>query len=98
MSLRVQKTVEVPQVRYIDEIVDEPVVMQGQVPTTQIVQKTVEASRVQFPDRVADVPVISRRHAPGPLIQEEIVEAICVVDSEDHVTKDLEMLAERLNP
>ena len=76
MSLRVQKTVEVPQVRYIDEIVDEPVVMRGQVPTTQTVQKTVEASQVQFPDRVADVPVISRRHAPGLLIQEEIVEVV----------------------
>ena len=72
MSLRVQKTVEVPQVRYIDEIVDEPVVVQGQVPTTQTVQKTVEASRVQFPDRVADVLVVSRRQVPGLLTQEEI--------------------------
>ena len=83
MSLWVQKTVEVPQVRYIDEIVDEPVVMQGQVPTAQTGQKTVEMSQVQFPDRVADVPVVSRRHVPGQPIREEIIEAIRVVNSDD---------------
>ena len=83
MIQKVLKTVEFPQVQYVDEIVDEPVVMQGQVPTTQTVQKTGEASQVQFPDRVADVPVVSRRHVPGLLIQEEIVEVIRVVDSED---------------
>ena len=83
MIQKVLKTVEFPQVQHVDEIVDEPVVMQGQVPTTQTVQKTVEASQVQFPDRVADVPVVSRRQVPGPLIQEEIVEVIRVVDSED---------------
>ena len=83
MIQKVLKTVEFPQVQHVDEIVDEPVVMQGQVPTTQTVQKTVEASQVQFPDRVADVPVVSRRQVPGPLVQEEIVEVIRVVDSED---------------
>ena len=83
MIQKVLKTVEFPQVQYVDEIVDEPVVMQDQVPTTQIVEKIVEASQVQFPDRVADVPVVSRRHVPGLLIQEEIVEVIRVVDSED---------------
>ena len=76
MIQKVLKTVEFPQVQYVDEIVDEPVVMQGQVPTTQTVPKTVEASQAQFPDRVADVPVVSRRHVPGQLIQEEIVEVI----------------------
>ena len=60
---KVLETVEFPQVQHVDEIVDEPVVMQGQVPTTQTVQKTVEASQVQFPDRVADVPVVSRRQS-----------------------------------
>ena len=83
MIQEVLKTVEFPQVQYVDEIVHEPVVMRGQVPTTQTVQKTVEASQVQFPDRVADVPVVSRRHVPGPSIQGEIVEVIRVVDSED---------------
>ena len=36
---KVPKTVEVPQVQYIDKIVDAPVVMQGQVPTIQTAQK-----------------------------------------------------------
>ena len=80
---KVLKTVEFPQVQYVDEIVDEPVAILGQVPTTQTVQKTVEVSQVQFSDRVTDVPVVSRRHVPGQSIREEIVEAIRVVDSED---------------
>ena len=72
----VEKTVEVPLVQYMGEIVDESVVMQGQVPTTQTVQKTVEVSQVQFPDRVADIPVVSQRQVPDPLIREEIVEVM----------------------
>ena len=35
MIQKVLKKVEFPQVQYVDDIVDEPVVMQGQVPTTQ---------------------------------------------------------------
>ena len=106
---KVQKTVEVSQVQFIDKTIDVPVVRQRRVPTIQPVQKTVEKPQVQFPDRVADVPVVSRRQVPGPLIQEEIVEVIRIADSEDlplnipgetllknksHVTKYLEMLAE----
>ena len=49
MSLRVQKTVEVPQVRYIDEIVDEPVVMQGHVPASQTVQKNCGSVKGSIP-------------------------------------------------
>ena len=41
---KVQRTVEVPQVQYIDRVVDVPVVMQRQVPTIQTVQKTVDFS------------------------------------------------------
>ena len=83
MIQKVLKTIEFPQVQYVDEIVDEPVVMQGQVPTAQTGQRTVDMSQVQFPDRVADVPVVSRRHVPGQPIREEIVEAIRVVNSDD---------------
>ena len=55
-----QKTVEVPQVQYIDRTVDVPVVMQGQVLVSQTVQKTAEAPQVQFLDRVPDVPVATQ--------------------------------------
>ena len=68
---KVPKTVEVSQLQYIDEIIDEPV------------QKTVDMPQVQFPDRVTGVPGVSRRHVPSKLIQEEIIEAIHVADSED---------------
>ena len=64
---------DVPQVQYIVEIVGEPVVMQGQVPTTQTVQETVEVSRVPFPDRVVDVPVL--------FVKKEIIE---VTDTVTH--------------
>ena len=68
---KVPKTVEVSQLQYIDEIIDEPV------------QKTVDMPQVQFPDRVTGVPGVSRRHVPSQLIWEEIIEAIRVADSED---------------
>ena len=61
MIQKVLKKVEFPQVQHVDEIVDEPIVMQGQVPTTQTVQKTVEVPQSQFPDRVVDVPVVMQR-------------------------------------
>ena len=54
-AVKVQKTVEVPQVQYIDKTVDVPVVKQGQVHAVQAVQKTVEVPQVEFHDRVVDV-------------------------------------------
>ena len=67
----VQKTVEVPQVQYIDKSVDVPVVMQGQVLISQTVQKTVKVPQVQFLDRVVDVPVVAQRQMPQERIVEE---------------------------
>ena len=52
------KTVEVPQLQYIDEIIDELIVGQRQVPIVQTVQKTVDVPQVQFHDRVVDVPAL----------------------------------------
>ena len=72
--MKVQKTVEVPQVQYIDKIVDVPVVAQRHVLTSQSVQKTVEVSQVQFPDRVVGVLVMMQRQVPQEPIQERIVE------------------------
>ena len=46
-SEKVQRTVDVPQVQYVDKIADAPVVMRGQVPTVRAVQKTVEVPQVK---------------------------------------------------
>ena len=51
-----QKTMEIPQVQYIDQIVDLPVVMQRQIPAIQAVQKAVEVPQVQFLDRMDGIP------------------------------------------
>ena len=48
-SDRMQKTVEVPQVQYIDRTVDVPVVMQGQVLASQTVRKTAGSATGSIP-------------------------------------------------
>ena len=86
-----QKTVDVPQVRFLDRAVDVPVVMQRQVPQEQIQEHLGEetdvlVSRVteKITEVVKDMP---REHVQGntveqsvevtdPLIQEETVEVI----------------------
>ena len=45
---------EVPQVQYIDRIVDVPVLMQRQVPTIQTVQKTVEVIQLVPQERIQE--------------------------------------------
>merc|ERR1719221_1558879 len=87
---KVQKTVEVPQVQYIDRVVDVPVMKQRHVPSVQRVQKPVMRQRhvpsiqkVQKPvavpvietiEKIIDVPVI--KHVEVPQIQtiEKVVE------------------------
>ena len=85
--MKVQKTMEVPQVQYINKIVDVPVVAQRHVSTIQIVQRTVEVPHVQFLDRAADVSVVMQRRnrerivgetidAPVPHVTEKIIEVV----------------------
>ena len=57
---------EIPQVQYIDKIVDMPIVTQRQVPTIQMMQESVEVPQVQFLDRVVDVPVVMQRQVSCP--------------------------------
>ena len=45
-------------------VVDVPVMMQGQVSTTQLVQKTREVSQTQHIDKVAEIPVMMQRQIP----------------------------------
>ena len=68
---KVQKTVEVPQVQYVDKTIYVLVVRQGQVPTIQPVQNTVEMSQVQFLDRVLDASVVTQRHVPQDVMEKK---------------------------
>merc|ERR1712013_650060 len=62
MGQKVQKMVEVPQVQYIDRVVDVPVVKQRHVPAIQKVQKTVVQHRqvpsVQKVQKTVEVPQV----------------------------------------
>ena len=60
----VQKTVEIPQVQFLNKVVDIPVVVQRQVPMVQKVQKTLEVPQLQFIDKVVDIPVVAQREIP----------------------------------
>ena len=90
---KVQKTVGVPQVQCVDEIIDVPVVMQRQILTSQSVQQTVELSQVQLLERVEDVPVVMQRQAPQERIQERIVE-----ETDVPVSRVTEKIIEGMKP
>ena len=53
-----QKTVEVPQVVYIDKTVDVSMVSQMQAPMIQKVLKTVEAPEMQYTDKIVELPAV----------------------------------------
>ena len=50
----VYEDVEVPQIQFIDRVVDFSVVLQRRVPAVQTVQKTGEIPQLQFLDKVDD--------------------------------------------
>merc|ERR1712209_380195 len=54
----VQKTVEVPQLQFIDKVVDIPVVAQRQIPMVQTVEKTVEIPQLQIVEKIVEIPEI----------------------------------------
>jgi hypothetical protein len=64
MIQTVQKTVEVPQVQYEDQVVHVPVEKQVHVPMVQKVQRPVEVPQVQYEDQVVHVPVEKQVHVP----------------------------------
>ena len=70
---QVQKTVEVPQIQFIDKAVDVPVIVQRQVPIVRKVQKTVEVPQAQSTDEVMDAPVILQRHVPAVQVAQKTV-------------------------
>merc|ERR1711916_74501 len=70
----VQKTVEVPQLQFIDKVVDIPVEAQRQIPMVQTVQKTIEIPQLQYIDKVVDVPVVQVVQVPQVQVVEKTVE------------------------
>merc|ERR1719284_1005822 len=74
MVQTVQKTVEVPQLQFIDKVVDIPVVAQRQIPMVQTVQKTIEIPQLQYVDKVVDVPVVQVVQVPQVQVVEKTVE------------------------
>ena len=64
----VQKTVEVPQIQYEDQIVQGPVQKHVQVPVVQKVQKTVKVPQIQYEG--PDCPSASDQAGPSnPMVQ-----------------------------
>ena len=76
MVLTVPKTVQVPQLQFIDKFVDIPVVvLQRQAPMVPTLQKPVEIPEVLFLDKVAEMLVYcTTRGAHGPDFGERPVE------------------------
>ena len=67
-----KKTVEMPQLQFVDEVVDISIVIQRHVQMLHTVQKTAQVLQVQYTDCVVDVPVIKERHVPIKIVQEMV--------------------------
>ena len=75
MEETMQKTVDVPQIQFIDRAVDVPVFMQRQVPIVQKVQKIEEVPQAQSTDNVMDVPMDMQREVPAVQVVQKTVKA-----------------------
>ena len=79
---RERKTVEVPQIQFIDTAVDVPIVVQRQVPIVQKVQKTVEVPQIQYIDKIVVAPVVVAQQ-PVPMDAETLSQGQCFQRIED---------------
>ena len=68
---QVTKPIEIPQVQFLDEVDEIPVVAQRQIPIDQTVRKTVETPQLQVIDKVVDDPVVQ---VPRVQVLEKTVE------------------------
>ena len=50
----VQKSIEIPQLQYCDDVIDVPVVSVVQVPQVQVSEKTVEISQLQAAEKIVE--------------------------------------------
>ena len=58
VNRNVQKTIEISQLQYTDDVVDVPVVLVVQAPLVQVMAETAEIPQLQITDKVVDVPVV----------------------------------------
>ena len=61
----VQKAIEVPQIAYIDRVVDVPVEKQVHVPHVQNVQKVIEVPQIALVEKHVHVPHVQKVQKTG---------------------------------
>merc|ERR1712048_1203611 len=71
---KVPKTVQVPQVEYVDNHVHVPVHKHHHVPMVSVAQKHVEVAVIQTVEKIVDVPVVKQIDVPQVTTIEKIVE------------------------
>ncbi|CAJ1346619.1 unnamed protein product, partial [Effrenium voratum] len=74
MVQTVQKTVEVPQIEYIDNHVHIPVQKHRHVPVHIPIEKPVEVTVIETTEKIVDVPVVKQIEVPQVQTIEKIVE------------------------
>jgi len=62
-----RQTVDVPQIQWVDKVIDVPVIKQVEVPCIKKVQKHVEVPQIKWVDQKMDVPRIKK--VPVPSVQ-----------------------------
>merc|ERR1712176_1173770 len=74
MIMKVPKTVQVPQVEYVDNHIHVPVHKHRHVPMVSVAQKHVEVPVIQTIEKIVDVPVVKQVDVPQVTTIEKIVE------------------------
>merc|ERR1712203_710512 len=74
MVSKVQKTVEIPQIEFVDHHVHVPVHKHRHVPMVSVVQKHMEVPVIQTVEKIVDVPVVKQIDVPQVTTIEKIVE------------------------
>ena len=75
----VHKTVEVPQVQFLDRVADVPVATQRRIPAIQTAQRTAEVPKTVSQDRIPQRTAGQAMYAPVPRVTEEIIEMFKVI-------------------
>merc|ERR1719263_2212448 len=74
MIQQVQRTVEVPQIEYVDNHIHIPVHKHRHVPMVSITHKHVDVPVIQTVEKIVDVPVVKQVDVPHVTTVEKVVE------------------------